>query len=130
MRSSIALIVVACGLLDAATVPERWRGSNRGEGQIADGGSAIIDPEGSYIAGPVYNDETILYGEIDLEQVAAAKRALDVAGHYSRPDVVRLLFDDSPHSPLVTLDGTGASGTLPPDERPAPARATKRARKR
>ena len=123
-------VIVACGLLDAATVPERWRGSNRGEGQIADGGSAIIDPEGSYIAGPVYNDETILYAEIDLAQVAAAKRALDVAGHYSRPDVVRLLFDDSPHSPLVTLGGTGASGTLPPDERPAPARATKRARKR
>lgn len=123
-------VIVACGLLDAAVVPERWRGRNPGEGQIANGGSAIIGPEGNYIAGPVYEDETIVYGEIDLAQVAAAKWMVDVAGHYSRPDVVRLLFDQSPHSPLVTADGAAEALEPPSEQRPAPRRATKRTRRK
>ena len=119
-------VVVACGVLDAAAVPERWRGSNPGAGQIANGGSAIISPEGAYIVGPVYEDETILYGEIDLTQVAAGKWMVDVAGHYSRPDVVRLLFDPSPHSPLVTADTPSNVIETPADGRPARRRAKKR----
>jgi aliphatic nitrilase len=94
-------VVVSCGVLDAKAVPAAWRGPSPARGQIADGGSAIIAPDGGYIAGPVYGEETILYGEIDLRRVAQAKRLVDVAGHYSRPDVVRLLFDQSPHEPLV-----------------------------
>ncbi len=125
-------VVASCGLLDAEVVPERWRRGSLAPdaGQIADGGSAIIAPDGNYVAGPVYEDETIVYGEIDLTQVALAKWALDVAGHYSRPDVVRLLFDPSPHSPLVTADGAVKPLEPPSDKRPAPRRTTKRARRR
>jgi aliphatic nitrilase len=112
--------VVACGVLDAGSIPERWRGPNRGGGQIGDGGSAIIAPDGSYIAGPVYEEETILYAEIDLAQVALAKREVDVAGHYGRPDVVRLLFDPSPHSPM--LNGAGAPQALDPSAGARPGR--------
>ncbi len=100
-------VLVSCGLFDAAAVDERWRKFFPGGGPTADGGSAIIAPDGSYVAGPVYDDETILYGEIDLSKVALGKQALDVAGHYSRPDVVRLLFDQTPHDLLVEANGAG-----------------------
>ncbi len=122
-------VVVACGVLDADAVPEHWRGSSPAQGQIANGGSAIIDPEGNYIAGPVYEDETILYGEIDLAQVAASKRMVDVAGHYSRPDVVRLLFDQSPHRPLVTPAEVPEAAEAANEERPVKKRGAKKPRK-
>ena len=114
-------VVVACGVLDGAVVPEAWRRASLVAGLTADGGSAIIGPDGGYLAGPVYDDETILYGEVDLAQVAAAKWQVDVAGHYSRPDVVRLLFDPSPHPPLVTADGAPQ-----PIEAPSPKEAPRR----
>ncbi|QKY69640.1 carbon-nitrogen hydrolase family protein [Lentibacillus sp. CBA3610] len=51
------------------------------------GGSAIIGPDGQYIAGPVYDEEMILTAEIDLEKIDAEQLTLDVTGHYSRDDI-------------------------------------------
>lgn len=125
-------VVVACGVLNADVVPEDWRArySPSKAGQIADGGSAIIAPDGSYVAGPVYAEETIVYGEIDLCQVAIGKWQVDVAGHYSRPDVVRLLIDESTHAPLVRaslpmapLDADSGPSTT---EKPAGRRTRRR----
>ena len=54
------------------------------------GGSAIIAPDGRYLAGPLYDEEGILVAELDLGEAVAARQLLDVAGHYGRPDVFRL----------------------------------------
>ncbi len=51
------------------------------------GGSAIIGPDGSYLVGPVYDEETILTAELDLTDIDREKMTLDVSGHYFRPDV-------------------------------------------
>lgn len=51
------------------------------------GGSVIIGPGGKVLAGPVFNEEKILYAELDLEEVIRGKYEFDVAGHYNRPDV-------------------------------------------
>jgi nitrilase len=51
------------------------------------GGSAIIGPNGKYLAGPVFDQETVLIADLDLEQIARESLTLDVSGHYSRPDV-------------------------------------------
>jgi nitrilase len=97
-------VIVSCGLLDAEVVPEDWRAWRGGPTrQIGDGGSAIIGPNGDYLAGPVYEHETIVYADIDLAQVALAKRGLDVAGHYARPDIVQLLFDPTPKEPMISV---------------------------
>ncbi len=53
------------------------------------GNSCIVDPTGRVIAGPVSEEETILYAELDLASIPAAKRMFDAAGHYARPDVFR-----------------------------------------
>lgn len=54
------------------------------------GGSAIVDPFGELIQGPVYDQEAILEARIDLTQIARGKFDLDVAGHYARPDLFQL----------------------------------------
>ena len=56
------------------------------------GGSAVIDPFGNYLAGPVYGREEILYAKLDLAEITRSRLDFDVCGHYSRPDVFELLI--------------------------------------
>ena len=51
------------------------------------GGSAIIGPLGDVIAGPLYDQEGLLYADLDMAEVARSKFDFDVVGHYARPDV-------------------------------------------
>ncbi|HYQ89956.1 MAG TPA: carbon-nitrogen hydrolase family protein [Candidatus Binatia bacterium] len=54
------------------------------------GDSAIVDPEGKFVAGPLHEAEGILYADIDPRALAGPRWMLDVAGHYARPDVFQL----------------------------------------
>lgn len=68
------------------------------------GGSAIISPLGRVLAGPDFSGETILYAEIDLDEIARGKYDFDATGHYSRPDIFQLTVDERPKkavSPIV-----------------------------
>lgn len=60
------------------------------------GGSAIISPLGRVLAGPDFSGETILYAEIDPDEVMRAKFDFDVTGHYARPDVFEIRVDTRP----------------------------------
>lgn len=60
------------------------------------GGSVIVNPLGKLLAGPCYDGECILTAELDLGEIAEGKYDLDVAGHYARPDVFRLLVNERP----------------------------------
>jgi predicted amidohydrolase len=69
---------------------------------ILNGGSCVIGPDGSYIAGPAFGSEVIILARINLERIREEKLTLDVAGHYNRAD----LFDfhyrpltSAPHLP-------------------------------
>ncbi len=61
-----------------------------GAGTIGRGGSAILAPDGSYLAGPLYDEEAILYAELDPTRLLAERQRFDPVGHYSRPDVLQL----------------------------------------
>ena len=61
------------------------------EQYVLRGGSAIIGPDGAYLAGPVYDAPCTLYAELDLSRVREESMSLDVAGHYHRPDCLELV---------------------------------------
>jgi len=70
------------------------------ESWINAGDSVVVAPGGEIVAGPLREEKGLLFAEIDSSRVAASKRALDVAGHYSRPDVFTLNVDTRPQSPV------------------------------
>ena len=54
------------------------------------GNTIIVDPYGDVLAGPVSEEETILYADVDVSNVRQSRRQFDAVGHYARPDVFRL----------------------------------------
>ena len=70
------------------------------------GDSAIVNPNGEFIAGPLGGQEGILYAEIDPVRMHAAKWELDVAGHYARPDVFQLTVRTGVQ-PMITAQEVG-----------------------
>lgn len=61
---------------------------------VCRGGSCIIDPYGHYITEPVWDEETIIYAELDMQLPASCKMEHDAVGHYARPDVLKLVVED------------------------------------
>ncbi len=54
------------------------------------GNTVIVDPYGDVLAGPITEQEGIVYAEVDTEKVRQSRRQFDVVGHYARPDVFKL----------------------------------------
>jgi nitrilase len=78
---------------------------------ISRGGSCIVGPFGEFIAGPNFEDETILIAELDRGLLPKAKFDFDVVGHYSRPDIFRLTVDDRPKQTVTTASIKAKSGS-------------------
>ena len=62
------------------------------------GGSAIVGPDTEILAGPLWNEEGILYADLDLTKVVEHGRFMDTNGHYSRGDILRLHLNSKPQS--------------------------------
>ncbi len=89
-----AYVVMTGGLLREEDMPDDIRelkmtidGHDRHLVMPCDGASGIIAPDGEYLAGPVYNEETILTAKGNTGTVMFQKMIADHAGHYTRPDV-------------------------------------------
>lgn len=86
------------------------------------GFARIYGPEGSELAEPLpENEEGILFADLDPALIAVAKSAADPVGHYSRPDVLRLLINRNP-APRTVETATEPARELPepPADEPAP----------
>ena len=68
---------------------------------ISRGGSAIVSPFGDYLAGPLFGEQGILTAEIDMAEIARGRFDFDVTGHYAKPDVFRLIVDESEKKSVV-----------------------------
>lgn len=70
------------------------------------GGHAVIyGPDGSLLCDKLPEDqEGILYADIDLGEISVHKNAMDPVGHYSRPDVMRLMLNKKPMSRVEVMD--------------------------
>ncbi len=88
-RESRAFVLSCCVFQRASSYPHDVPLAD-GDELVGRGGSAILGPDGSYLAGPLWNEEGILYAELDPQQLYKARQRFDPAGHYSRPDLLRL----------------------------------------
>ena len=84
-------VLAAGSLMRASALPPELEPSPQvvaGPDQLVlRGGSAIIAPNGSYVCDPVFDAPALLVADLDLGAAREEAMTLDVAGHYSRPDV-------------------------------------------
>ena len=97
-RESRAFVIAPCHFQRASSYPADFplRALLEGRDILGRGGSAILAPDGSYLAGPLYDEEGILYAELDPDTLLRARQRFDPAGHYHRPDVLQLTVRDQP----------------------------------
>jgi nitrilase len=62
--------------------------------------TAIVSPEGNHVVPPLTSGEGILVAELDMTLIIKRKRMMDSVGHYARPELLSLLWDNRPTSPL------------------------------
>jgi nitrilase len=91
-RESRAFVVSPSHFQRASSYPEDFPLARLFEDVdvIGRGGSAIVAPDGSYLAGPLYDEEGILYAELDPARLDEERQRFDPSGHYHRPDVLSL----------------------------------------
>ena len=96
-RESRSYVVSVAGLMtrdnidDALPAADELRAS--ADDVMADGGSCIALPCGDWLLEPEVGAESLRIAELDHRLVLEARHSLDVAGHYSRPDVTRLIVN-------------------------------------
>lgn len=88
-----------------AEVPFRDELYGEEEALLSGGVSAIVSPFGDVLAGPLEGEEGMLFADLDVETARASRHQFDPAGHFSRPDLLRLATGPR--------DGT-AVGLVPP----------------
>ena len=89
-RESRAYVVAPSHFQRASSYPDDFPLELDGPDLLGFGGSAILAPDGSYLAGPLYEEEGILYAELDPTTLLAERQRFDPVGHYNRPDVLQL----------------------------------------
>jgi aliphatic nitrilase len=115
-------VLAPCGVVSPAMIELMCGDDPMKNALLLPGGgfTRIYAPDGRELGEALPEDaEGLVYADLDLSLISLAKNAADPAGHYSRPDVTRLLLDASRHEPVVRIGAsespapsTGAS--LPP----------------
>src|SRR5438445_4068568 len=88
-RESRAFVLSCCSFQRASSYPDDVPLAD-GPDLMDRGGSAILAPDGTYLAGPLWDEPGILYADLDPDRLAADRQRFDAAGHYNRPDVFQL----------------------------------------
>ena len=89
-REGGMFVVNVCQAVRMDDIPDRYefKGLYSGDQEwINSGNSCIVNPQGEIMAGPLHQEQGMLYADLDLSLIPKAKRMFDVAGHYARPDV-------------------------------------------
>ncbi len=89
-RESRAFVVAPSHFQRAASYPDDFplRDLLDGDDLLGRGGSAILGPDGGYLAGPLYGEEGILYADLEPDRLYEERQRFDPAGHYNRPELL------------------------------------------
>lgn len=91
-------VLAPCGVISQETIEVLVETDDQAALIRAGGGFAqVYAPDGRPMCEPLPEDQDgLLFAELDLGAIAVAKSFADPVGHYSRPDVTRLLLNRSP----------------------------------
>jgi len=96
-RESRSFVVSVSGLMRRDDIPDSLPEAgllrNTADDVMANGGSCVAAPDGEWLLAPETGVEGLRIAELDHRRVLEERHSLDVAGHYSRPDVTRLFVD-------------------------------------
>ncbi|WP_066290814.1 carbon-nitrogen hydrolase family protein [Bacillus sp. FJAT-29937] len=70
---------------------------------MSNGGSAIVGPLGEYVAEPVWGREEMIIADLDMRQIASSQFDFDPVGHYSRPDVLKLVVNTEKQENIIWM---------------------------
>lgn len=71
---------------------------------LADGGSCLCGPDGEWVIEPDTGSEKLLVASIDHKKVREERQNFDPAGHYSRPDIVKITVNRQRQSTVECKD--------------------------
>jgi aliphatic nitrilase len=105
-------VLAACATVSSAMLEELADSEAKQQLLGAGGGYAMaFGPDGRPLGEPLGEDEEgLLITEIDRHQIALAKSVADPVGHYSRPDVTRLLINRQSTPVVQSMDAYFDSG--------------------
>ncbi len=96
-REARSFVVSVSALMRATDIPDHIPEAellrSTADDIMADGGSCVAAPDGSWLLEPQTNVESLRIVELDHALVLEERQNMDVAGHYARPDVTRLTVD-------------------------------------
>lgn len=96
-REGRVYVIGVTTLLRGSDIPAGLPGRDLWGGEddwANDGYSAIVDPDGALIAGPLVGEEGILCADVDADRARAERHKFDPVGHHARPDVFRLVVNE------------------------------------
>ncbi|MBC8339033.1 MAG: carbon-nitrogen hydrolase family protein [Alphaproteobacteria bacterium] len=100
-------VVSTATALQGADIPEAFPERDKlfeNDEWINSGDAVVVKPFGGIVAGPLHNEKGILYATIDPEAARSSRKALDVTGHYGRPDLFHLEIDRRSMPPITFVD--------------------------
>lgn len=106
-------VLSSCQYVTRGAFPDDYDAiqGNAPETVLMRGGSLIVSPLGEILAGPNFDGECILTADLDLDDIARGKYDFDAVGHYARPDIFRLMVDESAKPAVINSIGlTGSDG--------------------
>jgi nitrilase len=89
---------------------EVWKGHDE---WMSRGRSVIVQAGGEILAGPLVEEEGILYAELDPEAARGQRFEFDAVGHYARPDVFELVVHEDARAPVSGVGARGAAAGRP-----------------
>ena len=105
-------VLAPCGVISEDMINVLVQTEDQASLIRAGGGFAqVYAPDGSPMCEPLPEDQDgLLFAELDLGAIAVAKSFADPVGHYSRPDVTRLLLNRSPQPRVTEFSLDAAEG--------------------
>ena len=96
-QESRSYVISACSLMNrkwiTEDIPHHEMISENANEWMGDGGSCLAGPDGKWVIPPLQHEEQLLVADISMEEVLRERHNFDPSGHYSRPDVIKLLVN-------------------------------------